>query len=103
MQNGGQTCISVERVYVEEPVYDEFVAKVDRERSRALRQGVPAARARSTSARSRSRRRRTSSSATSSDAVDEGRAVLVGGHARRRPGRFYEPTVLVDVDHSMEA
>ena len=25
MQNGGQTCISVERVYVEEPVYDEFV------------------------------------------------------------------------------
>src|SRR3954447_13660775 len=28
MQNGGQTCISVERVYVEAPVYDEFVAKV---------------------------------------------------------------------------
>ena len=31
MQNGGQTCISVERVYVEEPVYDEFVAKLHRE------------------------------------------------------------------------
>src|SRR5262249_16326838 len=28
MQNAGQTCISIERVYVEEPVYDEFVAKV---------------------------------------------------------------------------
>jgi len=28
MQNGGQTCISVERVYVEAPVYDAFVAKV---------------------------------------------------------------------------
>ena len=28
MQNGGQTCISVERVYVEEPVYDEFVKLV---------------------------------------------------------------------------
>ena len=27
MQNGGQTCISVERVYVEAPVYDEFVAQ----------------------------------------------------------------------------
>src|SRR5918995_3184985 len=25
MQNGGQTCISVERVYVEAPVYDRFV------------------------------------------------------------------------------
>jgi acyl-CoA reductase-like NAD-dependent aldehyde dehydrogenase len=28
MQNAGQTCISIERAYVEEPVYDEFVAKV---------------------------------------------------------------------------
>ena len=26
--NAGQVCISVERVYVEEPVYDEFVAKL---------------------------------------------------------------------------
>ena len=40
MQNGGQTCISVERVYVEEPVYDEFVAKVT-EKVGALRQGAP--------------------------------------------------------------
>ena len=28
MQNGGQTCISVERVYVEAPVYDEFVKRL---------------------------------------------------------------------------
>ncbi len=40
MQNGGQTCISIERVYVEEPVYDEFVGKVT-EKMRALRHGVP--------------------------------------------------------------
>src|SRR3954469_23774773 len=40
MQNGGQTCISIERVYVEAPVYDEFVAKVT-EKVRALRQGDP--------------------------------------------------------------
>ena len=40
MQNGGQTCISVERVYVEAPVYDEFVDKVT-SKVRALRQGVP--------------------------------------------------------------
>ena len=40
MQNGGQTCISVERVYVEEPVYDDFVGRVT-EKMRALRQGVP--------------------------------------------------------------
>ena len=40
MQNGGQTCISVERVYVEEPVYDEFVSLVT-DKVSALRQGVP--------------------------------------------------------------
>ena len=35
MQNAGQTCISIERVYVEEPVYDEFVQKVaDRKSTR---------------------------------------------------------------------
>src|SRR3954471_6086517 len=28
MQNSGQTCISIERVYAEGPIYDEFVAKV---------------------------------------------------------------------------
>ena len=40
MQNGGQTCISIERVYVEAPVYDEFVAKVT-EKTGKLRQGPP--------------------------------------------------------------
>ena len=35
LQNGGQTCISVERIYVEAPVYDEFVDKVTREGRRA--------------------------------------------------------------------
>src|ERR1043166_6250597 len=40
MMNGGQTCISIERVYVEAPVYDEFVAKVT-EKAKALRQGAP--------------------------------------------------------------
>src|SRR5207245_4986223 len=40
MQNGGQACIAVERVYVEEGVYDEFVRKVTA-KVRALRQGEP--------------------------------------------------------------
>ena len=86
MQNGGQTCISIERVYVEAPVYDEFVAKVT-EKVRALRQGVP------DGPGHRRRRRdhvpaaaRHRSSATSSDAVAEGRA-----GARRRQARAPAP------------
>ncbi len=40
MLNGGQTCISVERVYVEEPVYDDFVERVVDEGRRRIRQGA---------------------------------------------------------------
>ena len=40
MMNSGQICISVERIYVEEPVYDEFVAEARRRRSAELRQGA---------------------------------------------------------------
>jgi acyl-CoA reductase-like NAD-dependent aldehyde dehydrogenase len=35
------------------------------------------------------------------DAVDKGARVLTGGHGHAENGRFYEPTVLVDVDHTM--
>jgi acyl-CoA reductase-like NAD-dependent aldehyde dehydrogenase len=36
------------------------------------------------------------------DAVEKGARVLVGGHRGQGPGQFFEPTVLVDVDHSMK-
>jgi acyl-CoA reductase-like NAD-dependent aldehyde dehydrogenase len=39
MVNSGQLCISVERIYVEEPVYDEFVAKLTKQ-VKGLRQGA---------------------------------------------------------------
>ena len=41
MNNAGQVCISIERCYVEEPVYDAFVEKVT-DNVRKLRQGAPA-------------------------------------------------------------
>jgi acyl-CoA reductase-like NAD-dependent aldehyde dehydrogenase len=36
-------------------------------------------------------------------AVDAGARLVTGGHAREGSGRFYAPTVLADVDHSMAA
>ena len=50
MSNSGQICMSVERVYVEEPVYDEFVEKVVA-KQRGCARGRPASRARWRSAR----------------------------------------------------
>jgi acyl-CoA reductase-like NAD-dependent aldehyde dehydrogenase len=102
MFNGGQTCISIERVYVEAPVYDEFVAKVT-ERARALRQGDGASGSVDVG------------SMTFPPQVDiverhvedakaKGAKVLVGGaRGEHNGGYWYEPTVLVDVDHTMSA
>jgi acyl-CoA reductase-like NAD-dependent aldehyde dehydrogenase len=102
MQNGGQTCISVERVYVEEPIYDDFVARVA-QKVGALRQGVPTA----TGTVEVGAITLPSQIDTVSKHVEGAKAagakVLVGGHARTDKGQYYEPTVLVDVDHSMAA
>jgi acyl-CoA reductase-like NAD-dependent aldehyde dehydrogenase len=102
MQNGGQTCISVERAYVEEPVYDEFVAKVT-EKARALRQGVPGGPATVEVGAITSPAQMDIIRDHVEDAQAKGARVLVGGHGRTENGTFWEPTVMVDVDHSMKA
>ena len=40
LNNSGQVCISVERIYVEEPVYDDFLERLTAQ-GRGLRQGPP--------------------------------------------------------------
>jgi acyl-CoA reductase-like NAD-dependent aldehyde dehydrogenase len=101
MQNGGQTCISVERVYVEAPVYEEFVAKVT-EKVRALRQGAPSGPGSVDVGAVTFPRQLDIVSGHVDAARSAGATVLTGGHSRTDGGRFYEPTVLVDVDHSMD-
>ena len=102
MQNGGQTCISVERVYVEEPVYDEFVRRVE-EKMRALRQGAPGDPGSIDVGAVTSPAQVGVIDEHVKDAVAKGARVLTGGRRGDGPGDFYEPTLLVDVDHSMEA
>ncbi len=97
--NAGQTCMSVERVYVEDAVYDRFVDLVV-ERTRAVRQGRGPGHdigSMSFGPQVETVERHVA------DAGAKGAKVLIGG--RRVPGRaglWYEPTVLVDVDHSMD-
>jgi acyl-CoA reductase-like NAD-dependent aldehyde dehydrogenase len=102
MQNGGQTCISVERVYVEEPVYDDFVRRVE-EKVRALRQGVPAEPGSIDVGAVTSPAQVGTIDEHVKDAVAKGARVVTGGRRGEGPGDFYEPTLLVGVDHSMEA
>ncbi len=101
MNNGGQVCISVERVYVEEPVYDDFVRRVA-ENIRGLRQGAPTGIGTVDVGAVTFPPQIEIVDDHVRDAISKGAKVLVGGHPRAGTGRFYEPTVLVDVDHSMK-
>jgi acyl-CoA reductase-like NAD-dependent aldehyde dehydrogenase len=102
MFNGGQTCISVERVYVEAPVYDEFVSKVT-EKARALRQGAGGPGSADVGSMTFAPQVETVERHVQ-DAQAKGARVLVGGSRGHKDGGYwFEPTVLVDVDHTMLA
>ncbi len=101
MQNAGQTCISIERVYVEEPLYDEFVAKVS-EKVRELRVGKPEGPGSVEVGAITFPPQMDTIKDHVADAVEKGARVLTGGSQVPGAGRFFEPTVLVDVDHTMK-
>jgi len=98
MQNAGQACISTERVYVEEAVYDAFVAKVV-DNVRGLRHGRPGGPGVVDVGAMTSPAQVDVVDAHVRQALERGATALVGG--RRHGGSFFEPTVLVGVDHSM--
>jgi acyl-CoA reductase-like NAD-dependent aldehyde dehydrogenase len=102
MQNGGQTCVSIERVYVEAPIYDRFVDAVT-ERVRALRQGPPDGPASVEVGAMTFPPQLDIVSRHVEQARAGGARITTGGHVREGAGRFYEPTVLADVDHTMDA
>ena len=100
MFNSGQTCTSVERVFVEEPIYDEFVALVVR-RVRGLRQGVGGNRFDADVGALSSEAQLGIIERHVSEALASGAHALVGGKRADAPGAFFQPTLLVDVDQSM--
>ncbi|WP_313673863.1 aldehyde dehydrogenase family protein [Mycolicibacterium sp.] len=98
--NSGQVCVSVERVYVEEPIYDQFVAKLA-DNVRKLQQGSETdggftydLGAMATDAQVGIVQRHVD------EAVAAGATVLTGGKPTGK-GTFFEPTVLTDVTHDM--
>jgi acyl-CoA reductase-like NAD-dependent aldehyde dehydrogenase len=101
MQNAGQTCISIERAYVEAPVYDEFVAKVS-DKVRALRVGKSDGPGTVEVGAITFAPQLDTIEDHVADARAKGARVLTGGKQKPGAGRFFEPTVLVDVDHTMK-
>ena len=92
--NTGQLCISVERVYVDRAVADEFLARFV-----ALTKGLRIGHGWGDDVGSLiSAEHRARVDAFVHDAVDKGATVLAGGEALPRLGdTFYAPTILVDV------
>jgi len=99
MFNSGQLCISVERVYVEAPVYDEFVAKLATNVA-ALRQGVDGRTPKHDVGALANENQVGIVQRHIDEAVAAGARILTGGK-RTGVGTLFEPTVLVDVDHTM--
>lgn len=99
--NSGQVCMSVERVYAAEPVYDEFVDRVVNLTGR-LRQGPDSEWDKDIGSMT-DPRQIDIVEAHIADAVAKGARILTGGERNRDlPGYFFKPTVLVDVDETMD-
>ena len=101
LSNGGQMCTSVERFYVEAPVYDAYITLL-RERFQQVTSGSPAGLGSVDVGAVTFPPQLAVIQDHVDDAVRKGARVVVGGHASEGPGRFFEPTLLVDVDHSMK-
>ena len=98
--NAGQTCASVERVYVERPVAEAFLAKVLDE-ARRIRSGKGATRDGVEVGPMTMERQRAIVEEHVRDAVAKGARVLLGGEREAGAGYHYPPTVLANVDHTM--
>ena len=97
--NTGQSCCSVERIYVHEAVHDAFVAAFVAE-VKGYAQGDPLDEKTYIGAITRKPqlavlRRQVA------DALKKGATLKLGGAPMRRKGNWFAPTVLTDVDHSM--
>jgi acyl-CoA reductase-like NAD-dependent aldehyde dehydrogenase len=96
----GQMCVGVERIYVIDSVYDEFVRRVTAQ-AQALRQGPPLDGIVDVGAMTMPRQLDIIADLVA-DATSKGARALVGGKRRTDlGGQFFEPTILVDVDHTM--
>ncbi len=97
--NTGQSCCSVERIYVHEKIYDAFVAAFVAEVKR-FKIGDPMDETTYVGAVTRKPQLAVLKSQVA-DAKKKGAKLLLGGHPLKGKGNWYAPTVLADVDHSM--
>ena len=98
--NTGQSCCSVERVYVSEKIFkpfvDAFVAEVQ-----GFKRGEPTDDRTYIGPLTRAPQLKVLE-AQLKDARKKGARILTGGERVKGKGNWFEPTVLIDVNHSMD-
>jgi acyl-CoA reductase-like NAD-dependent aldehyde dehydrogenase len=97
--NAGQSCCSVERIYVHETIHDAFIDAFVAE-VKGYRVGDPTDEATYIGPLTR-RAQLDVLRRQVADARRKGATVLAGGAAIKRKGNWFAPTVLANVDHSM--
>lgn len=101
LENTGQMCISSERIYVVEAIYEAFVERLLHYADRLVigpQAGLDVHVSSLTNERELLR-----TEAQIADAVEKGARLIWGGQRRPDLGPlFIEPAILVDVDHSMD-
>jgi len=97
--NNGQSCCAVERIYVHEKVYDKYVDEFVKEVA-SWKLGSPTEPGIYLGPLSR-REQRDFLQAQVNDAVQKGAKALTGGPSSLVTGYYFQPTVLVNVNHSM--
>jgi acyl-CoA reductase-like NAD-dependent aldehyde dehydrogenase len=100
MYNTGQSCCSVERIYVHSRIHDAFVGAFVNT-VRGFKIGDPLDEATYIGAITREAQLAVLE-AQVADALAKGAKLLAGGKRIDQPGNWFEPTVLVNVTHEMD-
>lgn len=97
--NNGQSCCAVERIYVHENVYDQYVDEFVKE-VKGFKLGSPLEEGTYIGPLTRKAQLEFVETQVN-DAVAKGAKVVAGGKRIGAKGYFFEPTVLVNVNHEM--
>ena len=97
--NNGQSCCAVERIYVHEKVYDQYIQAFLKE-VKSFNTGLPTEEGVYIGALTRGEQIPVLE-AQVKDAVEKGAVLATGGQRTGQRGNYFEPTVLLNVDHDM--
>ncbi|MEJ7740746.1 MAG: aldehyde dehydrogenase family protein [Chitinophagaceae bacterium] len=98
--NNGQSCCAVERIYVHENIYDRYLKELVNE-VRSWKIGLPDEQGVYIGPLTR-RDQLDVLQRQVDDAISKGAKLLTGGRRIDRDGFYFEPTVLVNVNHEMQ-